>query len=192
MVRKSTAVLGTIIAIVGFILPSFVLIWTGTESTSMILGAAYLYLWGFFETSFGIGSISDSSVHLFNFNWYLKPNDISQGSELIDFYLNIFAVGIYPGNFSSDELHLSGLIFGISLLIAIIGIILGFIKQNEPKISGLIFLISGVIALVALFMIWGNVTSLTFIGGGVEENFFPLPVGSLLILGAGVWNFFKA
>ncbi|NHJ00973.1 MAG: hypothetical protein EAX86_02475 [Candidatus Heimdallarchaeota archaeon] len=192
MPKKSTAIIGLIFAAIGFIIPSFLLVWTGTESTSMILGASYIYIWGFFETSIGIGSIGDSSIHFFNINWFIQPDNISQGSELIDFYLNIFAVGIYPGNFSSNTLSLSGLIFGISLLLTILGLIFGLIKQNIPKFSGTAFLLSGTIALMAVFLIWGNITNLTFIGGGVEENFFPIPLGCLMIIGAGIWNIFKA
>ncbi len=192
---RTSSIVGTTIAIVGFLLPAFLLFWTGSESVVMILAAGYFFLWGYYDIDFGwLGSVNGSGLHLFNFNWYLDPapNNISQGSELIDTYLNGLAISIYPGNFGHTELDLSGMIFGLSLLIIIVGIIIGLLKRDTPKISGLLYVIGGVVAIVALLLIWDNATSLTFIGGGVEDNFLPIPFGSLLVLGAGVWNLVKA
>ncbi|MFX0182615.1 MAG: hypothetical protein ACFE95_05980 [Candidatus Hodarchaeota archaeon] len=87
-------ILGTIGALISFFLPSFFLLWTGGESTSMILAGGYFYLWGYYEVDIGLGgSINDSGFHFFNLNRYLKPeyNDIKQGSGLIDSFLSLLA-----------------------------------------------------------------------------------------------------
>lgn len=193
ILARTSSIVGTTLAIVGSLLPSFLLFWTGSESVIMILAAGYFYLWGYYDIDLGwLGSVNGSGLHLFNFNWYLDPNNISQGSELIDTYLNGLAISIYPGNFGHAELDLSGMILGLSLLIIVAGIIVGLLKKDAPKMSGLLYVIGGVLALAALLFIWDNATNLTFIGGGVEDNFLPIPFGSLIVLGAGVWNLVKA
>ncbi|MFX1515986.1 MAG: hypothetical protein ACFFC6_06730 [Promethearchaeota archaeon] len=188
-----SSTLGTILAIVGFLLPSFFLIWTGTESVVMLLTAGYLFLWGYYDIDLGwFGSTSDSGLHLFNMNWYFDPSNISQGSKPIDGFLNNLATAIYPGNFGETGLSLSGMMFGLSLLIIVIGILLGLIRKENPKISGLLYIIGAAVGLSALLLIWNNATNLTFIGGGVEDNFLPVPLGSLFVLIAGIWNLIKS
>ncbi|MFW9904607.1 MAG: hypothetical protein ACFFFH_09765 [Candidatus Thorarchaeota archaeon] len=189
---RSSGTLSTILAIIGLLLPSFVLLWTGHEAVMMILAAGYLFVWGYYDIDIGWISSNDSGFHLFNLNWYLDPNNISQGSKLIDAYLNSLSVAIYPGNFGHSELALSGMIFGLSFIIIIIGVFFGFMRKNDPRISGLIYIIGAVVAFVALLLIWDNATNLSFIGGGVEDNFIPLPLGSILVLIAGIWNLIKS
>lgn len=192
---RTSSIVGTTLAIVGFLLPSFLLFWTGSESVVMILAAGYFFLWGYYDFDLGwLGSVNDSGLHLFNFNWYLDPApvNISQGSELIDTYLNGLAISIYPGNFGHTEMDLSGLILGFSLLIIAAGIVVGLLKKDTPKISGLLYIFGSIVAFAALLLIWDNFTSLTFIGGGIEDNFLPIPLGSLIVLGAGVWNLMKS
>ena len=192
MARHSST-LGTILAIIGFFLPSFLLIWTGTESVVMFLTAGYLFLWGYYDIDLGwFGSTSDSGLHLFNLNWYLDPSNISQGSEPIDGFLNSLATAIYPGNFGETGLDLSGMTFGLSLLIILIGIFLSLINKKNLKLSGLLYIIGAAVGLSALLLIWNNATNLTFIGGGVEDHFLPVPLGSLIVLIAGIWNFIKS
>ncbi|MFW9906537.1 MAG: hypothetical protein ACFFFH_19680 [Candidatus Thorarchaeota archaeon] len=189
---RSSGTLGTLLTIVGLLLPSFVLLWTGNEAVMMILAAGYLFVWGYYDLDIGWISSNGSGLHLFNLNWYIDPNNIYQGSELIDTYLNSLNVAIYPGNFGNSELALSGITFGLSFLIIIIGIIFGFIRKNDPRISGLIYIVGAVVAFVALLLTWDNAINLTFIGGGVEDNFLPLPLGSILVLIAGIWNLKKS
>ncbi|UCG03111.1 MAG: hypothetical protein JSW11_03795 [Candidatus Heimdallarchaeota archaeon] len=190
---RSSSILGTVLAIIGFLLPSFILIWTGNESVVMILAAGYFFLWGYYDIDLGwFGSASDSGLHLFNLNWYLDPSNISQGSELIDAYLNSLSTAIYPGNFGDKGLDISGITFGLSLLIIVIAIFLGLVRKEHPKISGLLYVIGAAVGLSSLLLIWNNATNLTFIGGGVEDNFLPVPLGSLLVLIAGIWNLVKS
>ncbi len=189
----SSSTLGTVLAIIGFLLPSFILIWTGSESVVMILAAGYLFLWGYYDINLGwFGSASDSGLQIFNLNWYFDPSNISQGSELIDAYLNSLGTAIYPGNFGEAGLDLSGMIFGLSLLLNVIGIFFSIIRKNEPKMAGLLYIIGAAVAFAAILLIWNNATNLTFIGGGVEDNFLPVPLGSLIVLIAGIWNLVKS
>ncbi|MFX0210699.1 MAG: hypothetical protein ACFFDT_32270, partial [Candidatus Hodarchaeota archaeon] len=165
---------------------------TGNEAVLMVLAAGYLFVWGYYDIDIGWISSNGSGLHLFNLNWYLDPNNISQGSKVIDAYLNSLKVAIYPGNFGNSELAPSGLIFSFSFLIIIIGIFSGFIRKNDPRISGLIYIIGAVVAFTALLLIWDNATNLSFIGGGVEDNFIPIPIGNILVLIAGIWNLIKS
>jgi len=190
--RQKNSLLGTIRALIGFLLPSFFLLWTGGESTSMILAGNFFYLWGYYKTDIGFGvSINDSGFHFFNLNWYLKPeyNDIKQGSGLIDTFLNLLATVIYPGNFGNSTLDISGVFFGLSAVIIFLGIIACFLVKANPKISGLLFIVGGIIAIISLLFIWTNATNLTWFGPRVKNNFLPLPLGSLIVLFCGIWNF---
>ena len=190
---RSSGTLGTILAVIGLLFPSFLLLWTGNEAVMMILAAGYLFVWGYYEISIPEWiSSNDSGLHLFNLNWYLDPDNISQGSKLIDAYLNGLTVAIYPGNFGNSELALSGMIFGLSFCIIIIGILFGLMKKNDPRISGIIYIIGAAGAFAALLLIWDNATNLTFIGGGVQDNFIPIPLGSVFVLIAGIWNLIKS
>jgi hypothetical protein len=189
---RSSGTLGTILAIIGLLLPSFILLWTGNEAVMMILAAGYLFVWGYYDIDIGWISSNDSGLHSFSLNWYLDPDNISQGSKLIDAYLNSLNVAIYPGNFGNSELALSGMIFVLSFCIIMIGILFGFIWKNDPRISGLTYVIGAAVAFAALLLIWDNATNLSFIGGGVQDNFIPIPLGSVLVLIAGIWNLRKS
>lgn len=192
---RTLSIVGTTLVIVGFLLPSFLLFWTWNESVVMILAAVYFFLWGYYDIDLDwLQFVNDSGLHLFNFNWYLDPAlaNISQGSELIDTYLNGLAISINLGNLGNTELDLSWMILGFSLLIIVTSIVVGLLKKDTPKISGLLYIIGDDVALAALLLIWDNATSLTFIGGGVENNFLPISLGSLIVLGAGVWNHMKS
>jgi membrane protein implicated in regulation of membrane protease activity len=72
MVRSHSSI-GTILAIIGILVSSFVLLWTGNESVVIILAAGYFFLWGYYDIDLGwFGSTTDSGLHLFNLNWYLE------------------------------------------------------------------------------------------------------------------------
>jgi hypothetical protein len=68
-------------------------------------------------------------------------------------------------------LDLSGVIFGLSLIIISIGVLLGLIRKDNPKLSGILYIIGAASGISALLLIWNNATNLTFVGGGVEDNF---------------------
>jgi hypothetical protein len=185
---KKSSIPGTILAMIGMIIPSFIFFWTGAQTVSLILAGGYFFLWGYGEISLWIFSENDSALHIFNLNWYLNPSNLSQGSDGMDGILEVLAVAMYSGNFGNSELDISGILFGISFLLICFGLILGLLMKYEPKFSGLLFILGSVIALISLFLTWINITNLSLIGSGVEENFLPLPLGSLVILGAGIWN----
>ena len=67
-----------------------------------------------------------------------------------------------------------------------------FQVKDNPKNSGVLFIIGSTVALASLLLIWNNVTNLTFIGGGLEDNFLPIPLGSVIVLVAGIWNLVKS
>jgi hypothetical protein len=68
-------------------------------------------------------------------------------------------------------LDLSGVIFGLSLIIISIGVLLGLIRKDNPKLSGILYIIGAASGISALLLIWNNATNLTFVGGGAEDNF---------------------
>lgn len=187
MTRNSSSN-GTVVAIIGFILPSFLFLWTGVQTVSLYLAGGYFYLLGYGEIQWWVFSDNDFALQFFNLNWYLNPSNIYNASEGVDGILEALAVAIYPGDFGHSTLDISGLLFGFSLILIVAGIAIGFSMKNQHKFSGLLFISGASIALISLFLIWVNATGLTIVGNGVEENFIPIPLGSLIILGAGIWN----
>ncbi|MHA1973718.1 MAG: hypothetical protein ACTSW1_12030 [Candidatus Hodarchaeales archaeon] len=183
---KNTSKTGLVLALIGFLIPSFVLFWTGNEAIKMYLGGAYLFLWGYVEYDLGIfGTFDDSGLQIFNLNWYLDPDNIYQTTGGINDYLNGLATAMFPGNFTNDTLDISGMIFGISLIVILIVLILGFLGRTSGKTTGLGLIVGGLLAILALLLVWDNATHLSLIGPSIKDNYFPIPLGSALVLLGG-------
>lgn len=181
--------IGAIIAVAGFIIPQFLFIWTGGNSVTLFIAAGYFTVFAYQEVDLGwFGSSNDFGIHIFSPNWYLKPDDIGSGSELVDLVMNVFEVALYPGDFGNTSLAPSGMLFGLSLILAIVGTLFAIIIKNH-KMAGIIFIITAVVSFLSLILTWLNSTDLAWFGGVLEGNFLPVPIGALVFLLAGLLEY---
>jgi len=190
MSKKKSITKGTLIGGLGFLIPQIIFLYTGSSNYTIWIMPAFLYVFGFFEYPTLFGTESDLGIDIVDFNWFLNPSEITTTINFltdVNFYIQAFETFLYGGSYGSSSIHISGILFVISGSLATIALVVSLGIKNS-KISGILFIFAGVLTIIALLLTWQNATTQTWIGGFIDSNFLPLPVGSLVLLVGGFFN----
>lgn len=185
--RKLTK--GTILGIIGFLLPQCVFLYTGTSSSVTIwIFLSFIYAFGYYEFPILFGTESDLGFDILNPNWWFNPGDIATTANFLtdaDFYIQAFATFLYGGSYGNSNLDIGGILFVVAGIFGIVGILLG---MKSIRLSGIVFIVAGLISLLAVFMGWQNAISHPWFGGFVDSNFLMIPLGNIILLLGGILN----
>ncbi|MFW9855233.1 MAG: hypothetical protein ACFFFG_09230 [Candidatus Thorarchaeota archaeon] len=185
--RKITK--GTLLGIIGFLLPQCFFIYTGTSSGVTIwIFLSFIYTFGYYEFPFLFGTETDLGFDILNPNWWFNPSEIATTVNFLtdaDFYIQAFATFLYGGNYGKSTLDISGILFVFAGIFVLVGILLG---MKSTQLSGIVFIAVGLISLLAVFLGWQNAINHPWFGGFVDSNFLMIPLGNIILVLGGVLN----
>ncbi len=133
---------GTIFAVIGLILPQFILsfkILSFFGNATGFIGFSYLYALGYMESNgfFGLGQKkTEIMFKLFDINWYLDPSNIIGTLSDLKHAVNYFLLDFYGNTNHNNEIvqSIEGILFGLSFILLAVGIIFSLLEKNQYAI----------------------------------------------------------